>query len=111
MRTVPEKGDLVYLNFHPQSGREQAGHRPAIILSPKSFNQVTDLAIVCQITKQKKGYPFEVELPKGLKIRGSILTDHVKSIDWQSRQIQIVEEAPQNVTETCIKRIHTFMYL
>lgn len=106
---APEKGDLVYLNFNPQSGHEQAGHRPAIILSPKSFNAVTHLAVVCPITRQIKGYPFEVKLPEGLKVEGAILTDHIKSVDWKSRNMKVVGKAPPSIVEVCIKRIHTFI--
>ena len=101
----------MYLNSSPQSGSEQAGVRPAIILSPKSFNEVMHLAIVCPIAKQIKGYPFEVVLPPELKITGAILTDQVKSIDWKSRNIEIKGRAPDMVTEMCIKKIQTFLYL
>lgn len=108
---APDKGNLIYLNFNPQSGSEQAGFRPAIVLSPQSFNNIMHLAIVCPVTKQIKGYPFEVKLPKGLEIEGAILTDHVKSIDWKSRNMKIITKAPDEVTDTCIKRIQTFIYL
>ncbi|WP_344912534.1 type II toxin-antitoxin system PemK/MazF family toxin [Amphibacillus indicireducens] len=106
---APEKGDLVLLNFTPQSGREQAGYRPAIVISPKKFNEVLNLAIVCPITKQKKGYPFEIELPIGLEVDGVILTDHIKSIDWRSRNMKVVGKAPDDVFDKCITRIHTFI--
>lgn len=87
------------------------GFRPAIILSPQSFNRIMRLAIVCPVTRQVKGYPFEVELPDGLEIEGAILTDHVKSIDWKSRNMKVISQAPDEVTDICIKRIHTFIYL
>ncbi|ASK62255.1 mRNA-degrading endonuclease [Virgibacillus phasianinus] len=108
---VPDKGDLVFLNFNPQSGHEQAGHRPAIVLSPQIFNQATKFAIICPITRQAKGYPFEVELPDGLDIGGVILTDQIRSLDWKSRGLKIRGHASAEVVEKCIKKIHAFLPL
>jgi mRNA interferase MazF len=81
----PESGDLIWIDFDPQVGHEQAGHRPALVLSPKSFNQRTSLAFICPITSRVKGYPFEVELPSTSAIRGVILCEHLRSMDWQGR--------------------------
>ena len=83
---LPEAGDLVWLDFTPQAGREQAGRRPALVLSPRAYNAKTSLAIVCPITSQVKGFPFEVALPTGGKIGGVILSDHVKNLDWRQRR-------------------------
>jgi len=83
---LPEAGDLVWLDFTPQAGREQAGRRPALVLSPRAYNAKTSLAIVCPITSQVKGYPFEVALPPGGKIGGVVLSDHVKNLDWRQRR-------------------------
>ncbi|HLZ13102.1 MAG TPA: endoribonuclease MazF [Candidatus Acidoferrum sp.] len=83
---MPEAGDLVWLDFTPQAGREEAGRRPALVLSPRAYNAKTSLAIVCPITSQAKGYPFEVALPPGGKIVGVILSDHVKNLDWRQRR-------------------------
>jgi mRNA interferase MazF len=104
-----ERGDLVYVNFNPQAGHEQAGTRPGIVLSPKAFNQVTGFAVVCPITRQQKGYPFEVALPSGLAIEGVILTDQVKSLDWRARHFQIKGQAPNEVVTDCLELIHTFL--
>ncbi|MEK5085216.1 type II toxin-antitoxin system PemK/MazF family toxin [Bacillus subtilis] len=104
-----ERGDLVYLNFNPQAGHEQAGRRPAIVLSPKNFNQTTGFAVVCPITNQQKGYPFEVALPDGLAIQGVILTDQVKSLDWRARRFQVVGQAPEIIVSDCLDYIHTFL--
>ncbi|MBP3048943.1 type II toxin-antitoxin system PemK/MazF family toxin [Bacillus subtilis subsp. subtilis] len=104
-----ERGDLVYLNFNPQAGHEQAGRRPAIVLSPKNFNQTTGFAVVCPITNQQKGYPFEVALPDGLAIQGVILTDQVKSLDWRARRFQVVSQAPEIIVSDCLDYIHTFL--
>jgi mRNA interferase MazF len=106
---VPDRGDLVYVNFTPQSGHEQAGRRPAIVLSPKLFNQKTGFAVLCPITRQKKGYPFEVELPSCLAIKGVILTDQLKSLDWRARQLQIVGRVPDEIVSKCLELIHTFL--
>jgi len=85
---VPDTGDLVWLTFDPRAGREQAGRRPALILSPKTYNAKTSLALACPITNQAKGYPFEVTLPPGHGVTGVILADHVKSLDWKSRRAE-----------------------
>lgn len=106
---IPARGDLVYVNFTPQSGHEQAGTRPGIVLSPKDFNQATGFAVVCPITRQAKGYPFEVALPDGLAIEGVVLTDQVKSLDWRSRQCNVKGQAPQEVVTDCLDLIHTFL--
>ncbi|WP_319946927.1 type II toxin-antitoxin system PemK/MazF family toxin [Paenibacillus caseinilyticus] len=85
------------INFNPQSGHEQAGWRPGTVLSPAVFNHIAGFAVVCPVTNQKKGYPFEVELP-GLPITGVILCDQVKSLDWRSRQLRIEGQAPTDIT-------------
>jgi mRNA interferase MazF len=108
-RQVPDRGDLAYLNFNPQSGHEQAGRRPAIVLSPQAFNQATGFAVVSPITNQKKNYPFEVELPVGLLITGVVLADQVKSLDWLARNIDIVDKAPSHVVQEVLDKIHTFL--
>ncbi|NMA94424.1 MAG: mRNA-degrading endonuclease [Clostridiales bacterium] len=105
---VPDKGDLVYLNFNPQAGNEQAGRRPAIVLSPKLFNE-WKFAIVCPITNKVKGYPFEVAIPDGLNISGVILTDQIKSIDWRARRLSIESHVPDITTTQCLRLINTFL--
>jgi mRNA interferase MazF len=106
---TPDRGDLVYAQFNPQAGHEQAGHRPGIVLSPKTFNAATGFAVICPITSQVKGYPFEVALPSGLAISGVILTDQVKSLDWRARNFQFKDRAPQEVVDDCLTLIHTFL--
>lgn len=107
--TVIDRGHLVYLDFNPQIEHEQSGRRPGIVLSPKLFNQSTGFAVFCPITRQKKGYPFEVELPTGLPVEGVILTDQVKRLDWKARRFQIEGQAPENIVEDCLEKIHTFL--
>ena len=96
-RYVPERGDLVWLSFDPQAGHEQAGRRPALVLSPAIYNRRASLALLCPITNQLKGYPFEVKLPDGLPISGALLADQLKSVDWSSRRAQFAAKAPQSV--------------
>jgi mRNA interferase MazF len=85
---VPDAGDLVWVTFDPQAGREQAGRRPALVLSPKIYNVRSGLALACPITTQAKGYPFEVVIPAGGGASGVILADHLKSIDWKARHAE-----------------------
>jgi mRNA interferase MazF len=87
---VPEAGDLVWLTFDPQAGREQAGRRPALVLSPRIYNAKSGLALACPVTNQVKGYPFEVAVPAGVGAAGVILADHLKSIDWKARHAALL---------------------
>ncbi|MGH9521705.1 MAG: endoribonuclease MazF [Terriglobales bacterium] len=96
-RATPDAGDLVWLDFDPAAGREQAGRRPAIVLSPAAYNRKTSLAVVAPVTTHSKGYPFEVALPPNSKIRGVVLCDHLKSIDWQQRRAEYADTAPEQV--------------
>ncbi len=99
-RYVPDTGHIVWLTFSPQAGREQAGRRPALVLSPQSYNEKTSLALFCPITSKVKGYPFEVPLPSAGTIKGVILADHIRNLDWQARRARFeVQAPPQAVTE------------
>ncbi|HNX60292.1 MAG TPA: endoribonuclease MazF, partial [Spirochaetota bacterium] len=80
---IPDRGDVVWLNFTPQSGHEQMGKHPALVLSPKEYNEKTGLAIFCPITSKEKGYPFEVKI-KAKNVSGVVLSDQVNSLDWKS---------------------------
>lgn len=90
---IPERGDIVWLDFNPQLGHEQTGRRPAIIVSPKSYNAKTSLALVCPITSQIKSYPFEVLLNENLKTKGVVISDQVKSLDWHHRNVEYIEKS------------------
>lgn len=94
---VPARGDLVWLQFAPQAGHEQTGHRPALILSPRSYNRRVGLAVCCPVTTRVKGYPFEVLMPGGMKIGGAILSDQVKSVDWRAREARRIATVPPAV--------------
>jgi mRNA interferase MazF len=97
---VPEIGDIVWVNFSPQAGREQAGHRPALVLSDTVYNRKTGLIVACPITNQPKGYVFEVPLPRDAKIQGAILVDHIRNLDWRARGANHAERAsPQTMRE------------
>lgn len=104
MAYIPARGDAVWLVFDPQAGHEQAGRRPAIIISPKAYNAKTGLALACPITSQIKHYPFEVELPSGLPIGGVVLADQIKSLDWKARKAELICTLPGEITEDVIAK-------
>lgn len=106
---APERGDLVYLNFNPQAGHEQAGRRPALVLSPKSFNAATGFVSICPITNTVRGWGYEVQLPDELAFQGVILTDQVKNLDWKARKLEIKGQAPEEIVQDCLAKIHTFL--
>jgi len=108
-RYVPARGDIVWLQFNPQAGHEQAGHRPALVISPKAYNRKVGLALFCPITSQVKGYPFEVVLPSGLPVSGSVLSDQIKSLDWRTRQARLVRAAPPEVVDDALAKILTLV--
>lgn len=87
---TPQAGDVVWLDFDPQTGREQRGHRPALIVSPREYNRKTGLALACPITSQIKGYPFEVRVQESSGIDGVVLSDHIKNLDWKARNARYV---------------------
>ena len=94
---APDSGDLIWLDFDPQAGREQAGRRPAVVLSPKYFNLKTSLAYACPITSKVKGYQFQVLLPAGLPVHGAVLCEHMRSIDWRMRDAAFMGQIPDAV--------------
>jgi mRNA interferase MazF len=93
----PDAGDVIWLNFDPQAGREQAGRRVALVLSPAAYNQRARLCILCPITNQAKGYPFESSIPGGLAVTGVVLSDQVKSLSWTDRKAQFLCKMPEAV--------------
>jgi len=102
---VPARGDLIWLQFNPQAGHEQAGHRPAVVISPRSYNRRVGLTICCPITSQVKGYPFEVLLPQGLGVEGAILSDQIKSLDWRVRKARRIGTLPPDVFQETVGKI------
>ncbi|NQT96267.1 MAG: endoribonuclease MazF [Candidatus Marinimicrobia bacterium] len=108
---IPDRGDIVWLNFTPQSGHEQIGKRPALVLSPKQYNSKVGLAVFCPITSHEKGYPFEVNIPGQLKINGVILADQLKSLDWRARAAKFVDRAPESVINECSLKIKALLII
>lgn len=106
---APERGDVVWLQFNPRAGSEQAGRRPALVISPRSYNRRVGLALVCPITSRIKGYPFEVELPQGMETAGAILCDQIKSLDWRFRNARRTESIPLPVMQEVSARIRALV--
>lgn len=104
MSYIPNRGDVVWLNFKPQAGYEQMGTRPALVLSPEKYNKKTGLAVCCPITSNVKGYPFEVSI-SGKKISGVVLSDHLKNLDWKVRKAKFIEKASKEVVEQSSMKI------
>jgi len=109
MDYVPRRGDAVWLQFNPQVGSEQAGRRPAVVISPEAYNGRVGLMICCPITNQQKGYPFEVALPDGVGVTGVILSDQVKSLDWRARQADFITALPDDVVEDVLAKLRTLL--
>ena len=105
----PKRGDVVWISFTPQAGHEQAGHRPALVLSPQSYNRKVGLAILCPVTNQVKGYPFEVEIPIGMKASGAVLSDQVKSMDWRARKASRLCSLPETTVRQVLNKVGTLL--
>ena len=106
---IPQCGDVVWITLNPQAGHEQAGRRPAVVLSPQNYNSKVGLAILCPITNQIKGYPFEVLLPTGLPIAGAILSDQVKSLDWRARNAELICTLPTETISEVLQKLVTLL--
>ena len=102
---TPARGDIVWLQFNPQAGHEQAGRRPALVISPQPYNKKVGLALFCPITSRVKGYPFEVELPSGLDASGAVLSDQIRSLDWRSRKASRIGAVPDAVLRDVLAKI------
>jgi mRNA interferase MazF len=109
MAYIPNRGDIVWITFNPQAGHEQAGRRPALVLSPSAYNGKVGLSVLCPITSQVKNYPFEVLIPDGLKIGGAILSDQVKSLDWRARQAEFVCKIPASTLDEVLQKLGTLI--
>lgn len=105
---VPDRGDAVWLQFNPQAGHEQAGRRPALVLSPAVYNGKVGLAVLCPITSQSKGYPFEVAISTR-KLTGVVLSDQVKSLDWRVRQAEMIEHVPDAVVQEVLAKLSSLL--
>jgi mRNA interferase MazF len=106
---VPQRGDVVWISLNPQAGHEQAGRRPALVLSPAAYNGKVGLVILCPITNQVKGYPFEVLIPDGLNVSGVILADQVKSLDWRARRAELMCTLPSEAVAEVMGKLSTLL--
>jgi len=106
---IPKRGDAVWITFNPQAGHEQAGRRPAVVLSPELYNGKVGLAILCPITNQIKGYPFEVLIPAGLPVTGAILSDQAKSLDWRERKAELICTLPPRTVSEALLKLGTLL--
>ena len=104
---IPQCGDVVWITLTPQAGHEQAGRRPAVVLSPEDYNRKTGLAILCPITSQIKSYPFEVLLPAGLPVAGAILSDQVKNLDWRAKNAELICTLPTETISEVLRKLVT----
>ena len=108
-RYVPKRGEVVWLQFDPQAGHEQAGRRPAVIVSPREYNAKTGLALCCPITSRIKGYPFEVALSEDREVSGVILADQVKSLDWRARRARKLWTLPEEALQELLAKIRVLV--
>jgi mRNA interferase MazF len=108
---LPRRGSLVWLDFSPQAGSEQAGRRPAIVLTSEAYHRRSRLAFVCPVTSREKGWPMEVKLPPGLPIAGVVLVDHMKSVDREARKMEVIGAAPQDVLDEIDARLAPLLSL
>jgi len=106
---APNRGDLIWVSLNPQAGHEQAGRRPALVISPFDYNSRVGLALMCPITSHAKGYPFEVALPVDIEVTGVILADQIKSLDWRARRAEFVCRAPKSVTDEALGKLNTLL--
>lgn len=106
---IPERGDAVWITLDPQAGHEQAGRRPALVLSPSAYNGRVGLALFCPITNQVKGYPFEVLIPGGCPVTGVVGADQVKSLNWRARQAARIGEVPEEVVTQVLQRLQALL--
>jgi mRNA interferase MazF len=106
---IPERGDAVWISLDPQAGHEQAGCRPALVLSPSAYNGRVGLALLCPISSRAKGYPFEVPLPEGSPVPGVVGADQVKSLDWRARKAARIGSVPEKVVAEVVRRLQTLL--
>ena len=106
---VPDRGDFVWIDLNPRQGREESGHRPALVVSPKAYNRKTNLCVICPATRQVKGYPFEVSVLTADGATSVILADHVRSVDWKVRRVRKIEQVPDEVLQEVVSRLEALL--
>ena len=109
MAYVPERGDVVWIHLDPQAGREQAGHRPALVLSPRSFNRMLNVVFCCPITSRAKRFEFDIPLPQGLDVKGVVLSHHLKSLDWRVRNARFMTRLPDEIVEEVLLMLDSIL--
>lgn len=107
---VPGQGDIITITFDPQSGHEQKGRRPALVVSRSLFNQSTGLAIVCPVTNTDRGFPFHVPIPKGSRLTGFVMVEQVKSVDYRSRSAELIEHAGEELLSEVLSILDACIY-
>jgi mRNA interferase MazF len=108
---VPDRGDVVWINFSPQAGHEQAGRRPAVVLSPRSYNKPSGLALFCPITNRARNYPFEVRLSETAPVTGVVLVDQVRNLDWHVRRAEFIGELDLETLAEMLARLRPLVEL
>lgn len=106
---APDRGDAVWLDFDPHAGHEQGGRRPAVVLSASRYNKRVGLALMCPVTSQEKGYPWEVRLPVGLPVSGVVLSDQARSVDWRSRRADLICHLPPGFIDSVVEKVQTLL--
>jgi mRNA interferase MazF len=106
---VPRRGDVVWITLSPQAGHEQARRRPAVVLSPTKYNARVSLALLCPVTTQIKGYPFEVVIPSGLPVSGVVMSDQMKSLDWRARQVEYICTLPADTVTEILRKLNALL--
>ncbi len=106
---APDRGDVVWIDFDPQAGHEQAGRQPALVLSPLYYNRKADLAIICPITNRVKNYPFEVVIPEGFGVTGAVLSDQARNLDWKARNAVQITRLPSAFVDDVLKKLRTLL--
>jgi len=106
---IPRRGDIVWITLNPQTGHEQSGRRPAVVLSPEIYNAKVGLALFCPLTSQIKGYPWEVAVPEGLPVSGVVLSDQVRSMDWRVRHVEKIAALPPAAVAEILGKLGTLI--
>lgn len=109
MAYLPDRGHVIWISLSPTAGHEQGGKRPVVVLSLGAYNKRSGLLLACPITSRAKGYPFEVAIPPGLPVRGVILADHLRSLDWSARPIEAIGRLSDDVVEETLARARALL--